>query len=747
MPLVLGMMTGSLFAAPERTGAGAPIEITADGDNRFEEGIAYASGNVVVRYGTDVMYADSIAYNPKTKDSFAVGSVRIYSGTSIYRGDKLGYNFETKVLRSEGFRLLDFPLMAGGDKVTTPGPNHYRISNGYFTTDNREHPSYRLQANTIEIYPDDRVIMKNMLVYLGDVPVLWIPIYSQSLTDERSNFAFSGGSNSRFGPFLLTTYSWSQSQRLRGTAHFDFRTKRGFAGGLDLEYKPSPLTNPSNYANFRGYFADDWKPNDNRTGLPRTRTDDERYLFEYKMLYDFAYDLSVRSDINILSDEYIKEDFYPEEVKVERQPDNMVEIVQYNPTFTASVLLRQQFNTFYETSERSPEVKIETKRQKMFGTPIAYEGESSVVNFSREFTNAERFRASLDGFRLEDYKGYRFDSFHQFLYPKQYFNWLNVTPRVGFRGTYYQNQYFEDFTDNKFDVARLAANAGLEASFKLSRTYDDVQNKAWGIYGLRHTIEPYVNAQVTRTTAPINENGNLFGVNGKGQIFNPRYNNLSFDSLKANTRAPMINYPAFNSIDSIENQAIIRPGIRNKVQTKRDGRNYDILDWAVYFDVDLEKQFYANEIGNVYSELEYRPLPWAGVKSFTTFNPLGDSYYESNNSVLWQVSKAFEVNFGYRWLQSFDSYFVDVPDSNLVFLSTFYRMNEDWQFETLHNFEANGMFLQEQQYRIYRDLSAWQLAVTLADRNNRHGDHELVGYFTLTLKAFPKQEISLNPSK
>jgi hypothetical protein len=77
-------------------------------------------------------------------------------------------------------------------------------------------------------------------------------------------------------------------------------------------------------------------------------------------------------------------------------------------------------------------------------------------------------------------------------------------------------------------------------------------------------------------------------------------------------------------------------------------------------------------------------------------------------------------------------------------MSNFYRMNEHWQFETMHTFEADDGTLQEQQYRIYRDLSSWQMALTLADRDNRSGKDEKLVYVTLTLKAFPSQKLSLN---
>jgi hypothetical protein len=36
-------------------------------------------------------------------------------------------------------------------------------------------------------------------------------------------------------------------------------------------------------------------------------------------------------------------------------------------------------------------------------------------------------------------------------------------------------------------------NAGLETSFKLSRVFESVQTRTWGLDGLRHIVQPFAN--------------------------------------------------------------------------------------------------------------------------------------------------------------------------------------------------------------------------------------------------------------
>ena len=117
----------------------------------------------------------------------------------------------------------------------------------------------------------------------------------------------------------------------------------------------------------------------------------------------------------------------------------------------------------------------------------------------------------------EDYSAFRIDSFHQLTYPNTYFGWLSLVPRVGFRETYYSQTQILSPTlfpnpptrsrpNFRCRVRRPAVpnpttgaafrsifNAGVEASFKLSREWDKVQSRALGLDGLRHIIQPFAN--------------------------------------------------------------------------------------------------------------------------------------------------------------------------------------------------------------------------------------------------------------
>jgi LPS-assembly protein len=205
-----------------------PITITAD-ENSYIGQLATADGNAILSYKGDTIYADHLIMDRSTKVVTCTGNVRIFSAMRVYRGDVVTYNLDTKAMTSANYRSLDYPKMLEGKSVTTPEPNHYRLKDASFTTSNRENPSFHLEATTIEYRPGNQIVLKNVLLYIGDVPVLYFPIFVQSLIDPRPVYEFDIGNSGEFGAFMDNKYNFVINYRLRGTAEFDIREKRGYA--------------------------------------------------------------------------------------------------------------------------------------------------------------------------------------------------------------------------------------------------------------------------------------------------------------------------------------------------------------------------------------------------------------------------------------------------------------------------------------------------------------------------------------
>jgi LPS-assembly protein len=758
----------AVSTTPPTSSAGdSPVTIRADGENTYVGEIATADDNVVVHYKGDVIFADHMIFDRSTRVMIATGNARIFSNGRVYRGDSITYNLDTKAITSANFTGADYPRFIAGQQVTTPGFNHYRLTNASFTTSNRQNPSFHLQAGTIEYRPNDEVVMKNVVVFVGEVPVFYVPIFVQSLTDSRPTYQFEIGDSGQFGYFMDNKYNWVANDKMRGTVEFDVRETRGYAGGVDVQYFPSLTSDIL----LKTYYAQDSLYSQTDPTIPNAPAHgditnhnvddgvpfDNRYRIAYQHYLQLGPDFSSTADLNLWSDPWITRDYFQSEYTSENQPANFINLSQYNPNFTISLLASPQLNPFFETVERLPEFEVDSKQQKIFGLPIEYTSQSSVVNFERKFADTTNFRdpeeypytsfpnnapqttaynfyhpnqaPGFDASQLNNYSAYRYDTYHEFSYPHQYFDFLSLTPRIGGRFTYYSdaNQVIDadggpnvaDVTDPK---ARLAGDVGLSGDFKISRTWLDIKDANLGIDGIRHEIEPFFDS--TYAPSPTVSPNDIRG----------------FDDRLYSTQLQPLDWTEYNSIDSIDREAVVRFGVWNKIQTKRDGVNYDLVTLETYADADFDHNFSSatpsSTFSNLFNNLTFSPTPQLSFESSSAIDVNGSSYNQMDNNIIWSPDPSLKLTVGDHYINHSPIF----SDSHQAVLDLFYRMNEHWQFEGIEQVDASSGRLQNQQYTVYRDLDAWQLGLTYSDSElNNESNHTV--YFSLTLKAFPKYDI------
>jgi hypothetical protein len=156
-------------------------------------------------------------------------------------------------------------------------------------------------------------------------------------------------------------------------------------------------------------------------------------------------------------------------------------------------------------------------------------------------------RNFADDSMLADYDTFRADIFHQLTLPHTFGGWLSFIPRVGVRMTYYgdtgtyQDEVINGQTQtvlhNGGSVFRPVLNAGFESSFKVSRAFEGVQSRKLGLDGLRHVVQPYVNFS--------------YAYSGEDPA-----DILQFDRLNPSTEIPPLDFPQFNSVDTIDSWTI-----------------------------------------------------------------------------------------------------------------------------------------------------------------------------------------------
>jgi LPS-assembly protein len=672
------------------------------------------TNGVCIRYNGAVLTADSVAVNRDTGEAVADGHVRITQGEEIWAGEHITYNFKTHLMTSDQFRTGRPPVFAQGENLMGNLTNKtYSAQHVYVTTDDVTDPAIRVRASRIKIVPGKYMEMWNAVLFLKGVPAFYFPYYERNLGAHANNFNFLPGYRSTYGAFLLGDYTWYLDDAADGKIHLDYRTARGVGAGPDLDLKLGQWGD----ASFKYYYTHDQRPDSGTNGLPNfgpVPNNRERVYFGWQAT-PFT-NLDLKALVNYQSDPFLLHDFFEGEYRDDLQPRTFFEADKHSDNWSLDAMAAPELNSFFDQVERLPDVKFTGFRQQIFNTPLYYDSESSIGYYRKFFANTNNSLTPT----LPAYSATRADTFHQILLPWTFFNWLNVTPRAGGRLTYYSAASGPGATTA--ETYRGVFNTGAEISFKASRLWTDATNSLFQMDGLRHIVEPSVNYVFIPhpSTAPA-------------QL-------PQFDSQLPALMILPVDFPDYNDIDSITSQNTIRFGLRNTLQTMREGQLDNLLDWNLMLDwnlangtngVFLQPQ---KRLDDLYSDLAFRPRTWITFDSQTRYSIENGNFNLAFNQITFTPNEKWSWGIGHLFLKNG---FVDNGDS-IITSTAFYRINENWGLRATHDFNTETGRLQEQFYTIYRDMRSWTGALTFRVSNNTGQPSDFTVAFVISLKANPR---------
>ncbi len=268
----------------------------------------------------------------------------------------------------------------------------------------------------------------------------------------------------------------------------------------------------------------------------------------------------------------------------------------------------------------------------------------------------------------------------------------------------------------------------MEASFKLSRVYQDVESRAVGLDQLQHVVQPYLNFSAVED----------FGV-GSRKL-------LQFDRRLPTTQLQPIDFPQYTSIDSIDENTVVRVGVRNRLQTKRDALTVNWLELDTFFQANIVSQTQSdpNESGtfsNVFNQLTFRPLPWVNLmvdSQLPIFNN-SSGFTDVNTSLNFLPAPNVELTVSNRYLHN-NPFFLN---SNLFTVGGFLRINDNWALSAAERYEVADHTLESQSYTVYRDLTSFVASFAMTVRNNNgsvtnRGVNNYGFLLNFTLKGLPR---------
>lgn len=687
--------------------SGNPIVVDGDKVEYFEEeGKVVAEGNVSITYGDAVLKCDRIEVDTLTRKAECRGNVRIVKTEGTLVSESIKYDYSKKEGEVVGGVVKAYPFFGSADKAAKVGENEFLLKNGYISTCDHDRPHYHLKAEEIRVFPGEKVIAKNVIAYLGSVPVMWIPYYYHPVIDTRAKVQFIPGVTSDWGYFLLSAWRAYVKGDSKVDILLDYREKKGFAGGADFYYNAKDFgAEGLGSGLLRAYFINEngWGTYDPTPYRNDSKDERTRQRIQWKHRIDFDPQTVGMLEFNKMTDKWVIKDYlYKEYEEMERIPPNYISFITNQRNFTFSVEANKRFNDFYTVVERLPEVTIDVPDQRLWKTPFYYSTRTSATSFRKLYATEEEERYELTN---------RLDSFHKLSFVSG-LGPLSVVPYGTFRETLYsKRKYSSD------PAARMVIGGGVDTFIRFHKVYD-VQTDLLGleINKLRHIISPRV--EYFHKHQPTV---------GKSTLFQ------------------------MDDIDAITKENGVRLSLENKLQTKRqsptgESGSVDLLRSRVSVDYlfSMRKdKFELEENGdfrNLEMLLELRPYDWLYIDGELNVDPKNQAMRSGSVEMAMNPTDNFRLDMGYRYEKM-------LPDSrNQLTMDMRYKISPKWSIEIYERFDLEKGDFEEQQYTITRDLHCWEVELTYDLEGSDFVNDDFTFWLAFKIKAFPDLPIGLNRS-
>ncbi len=659
---------------------------------------AHAQGNVVVKAKDQQLYCDQLQLDRSIQEVVAQGDVYLDTPQENVMAQGLTYNFNDGTGEFRDARVYIDPYQIKGQKIDKISQNYMTMDEGYMTTCDLDEPHFRIGAHRMDIYQHDRAVIHGMKIYLGKMPVMYLPYYVQDLKN-RPFLTFVPGEKKDFGLFLLTTARFQVGPRVKVALHEDVRERDGFGEGFDVKY------DTPNFGSglVSAYYTDEnqiashhlWDLY-NSSGVKRGPTmHHERYriIWRHRWQIDKNTDAVMQyykiHDYDVANNGFLKT-YFPREYQQNAQNTNLdtyflLTHVMPHGTLTFNVDTSRE-NRPIRGIERIPEVQYTFDNQQI--------GKSG---FYAKSTDTFSDLSHQNYPKTFNQKTLRFDSNDDISHPLKV-GFIQFNPHLGGEETYYSRTA----NISQSNIIRGMFRGSLDMSSKFYRVWDYHTDFAGlDINRLRHVITPTVTylyqARPTFPSSNLNQ----------------------FD-------------PAIDNLYRIHQFAF---GLENQLQTKRNGEVVDLVRALVSTNYGLKGTTGHRGFNPYDAQIDFDPTDWLTFHNDDEYDFHADHFNSAN----------FDAEFkGKGWSFSIGSRYAHRAGEQVT-TELDYTINPKWKFKIYNSFpvtyatDGNAPSARENEYVITRDLHEWEMDMSF-DQQQGHGS---TFYVLFRLKALPNMKLNL----
>ena len=506
----------------------------------------------------------------------------------------------------EGIATYEIPIVDkdGNPTGKVERRRHYVMNNATFTACIFKRPHTRITSTSVDAVEGDRMLMKNVLFYFGDIPVLYLPA---AYKEDEYNWPYlkvAVGSSSRMGTFASVQFGFELMKGFEVRPRVDVMSERGVGYGLEIEYELG------HDKDIRGALNAFWLPDDDGTDeladtsrkgspwpgtwrpvamgrplpndLPLGVTNRYRVSFTHQqeMKLSRGYGLELDVEVHKFSDAGVYREFFEDESKTAKEPETRVHLKLQRGNWAAFIHVKKQINNFLTQTEYEPQIGFNWIAQPI-GGGFLFTTDTELARVTTRYGDTRATAGMTDvaimrrWIRWNEYRqpppltlrqndtdkltSWRFDTVNIISRP---FEWgiFDIEPHVGWRGTWYQHGIDGTRGGYGVAVAPIPPAAPVPAGLAVRRTRTGDTYRSQILAGTRVATQFHRTYDVS--DRPFLRR--LFQ-NGQRHIITPEIR-YTYESRPTETSRHL---PENDEVTEQDGLHVINFALRNRWQTKR----------------------------------------------------------------------------------------------------------------------------------------------------------------------------------
>ncbi len=184
------------------------------------------------------IFADRIKYNTKTKGIIARGRVTMTSENMSVSGSELVFNIsDMKGVMYDVQGMMEPAVSFSVEKLVQADKDTQKFKKMKFTSCTQLVPRWLLSARKGKIKKDKYIEMKDVVLKVKNIPILYLPYLRYPIGDKSTGFLFPViGNSDKLGFFTKNSFFWEIKSNLDLTLSHDYISKIGNGYEADFRY-------------------------------------------------------------------------------------------------------------------------------------------------------------------------------------------------------------------------------------------------------------------------------------------------------------------------------------------------------------------------------------------------------------------------------------------------------------------------------------------------------------------------------